>query len=69
MTLLIASGLAMAQENTGRVEAMESQDVGQKELTKSKLHTELAAKGDENGIDCAHHYHYFARGGLPYLAS
>ena len=29
----------------------------------------LAAKGDENGIDCAHHYHYFARGGLPYLAT
>jgi hypothetical protein len=24
----------------------------------------LAAKGDENGIDCADHYHYFARGGL-----
>jgi hypothetical protein len=29
----------------------------------------LAAKGDENGIDCAHYYHYFTRGGLPYLAT
>ena len=29
----------------------------------------LAAKGDENGIDCADYYHYFTRGGLPYLAT
>jgi hypothetical protein len=35
----------------------------------SGLHAESAAKGDENGTDCAHHYHYFAGWGLPYLAT
>jgi DNA-directed RNA polymerase beta' subunit len=29
----------------------------------------LAAKGDGHGIDCADYYHYFTRGGLPYLAT
>jgi hypothetical protein len=29
----------------------------------------LAAKGDENGIDCAHYYHYFTRGDLSQVAS
>ena len=33
-----------------------------------RLHAESAAKGDENGTDHTHYYHYFAGGGLPYLA-
>ena len=33
------------------------------------LHTRSAAKGDEMGLDRAHHYHYFAGGGPPYLAT
>jgi hypothetical protein len=44
-------------------------DEGQKEITIPRLHAGSAAKGDENGIDCAHHYHYFARRGFPYLAT
>jgi hypothetical protein len=29
----------------------------------------FSLKGDENGIDCAHYYHYFTRGGLSQVAS
>jgi hypothetical protein len=42
---------------------------GKKKITIPRLHAESAAKGDENGTDCADYYHYFAGWSLPNLAT
>jgi hypothetical protein len=44
-------------------------DEGQKEMTIPRLHAGSAAKGDENGTDCANYYNYFAGWSLPYVAT
>ena len=63
-TLGWGSGLEVAQQARAAQAALVAGD-----YVAASSHAELAAKGDGNGIDCAHHYHYFTRGGPPYLAT
>jgi hypothetical protein len=66
--------LLLRKKRSGRPRGLilRNRDVGQearKNWREPILLAELTAKGNENGIDCAHHYHYFARGGLSSLAA
>jgi hypothetical protein len=66
--------LLLRKKRSGRPRGLilRKRDAGQgarKNWREPILLAELTAKGNENGIDCAHHYHYFARGGLSSLAA